>query len=129
MEKLKELLIGAQLKTIDENGFTVIKDGNEYKFKYKTDRGDRCGCGYAEITDTLLMSEEDYLKNPIITNIVIDSSGQEFGSETIKVVLYGDSKPMYEIEAEAGSGSGWCYGACASVECKLLNYNETLASW
>lgn len=127
MEKLKELLIGAQLKTIDENGFTVIKDGGEYQFEYKTEPGD-C-CGYAEITDALLMSEEDYLKNPIITNIEIDYSGQKYGSETIKVVLYGDSKPMYEINAEAGSGSGCCYGACASVECKLLDYNETLASW
>lgn len=121
---LKEL-IGAQIVSIDETRITVELLGKKYTLELDSDDGD-C-CGYADFTTTMLYSKND-INNPIITDIkFLNNDYPSFNTSII--TFYGSNKELAHIESEAGSGSGWSYGACVSIRCKDLNIDESLADW
>lgn len=121
-----EKLIGAQVVDISEDTIKVKLNDEIYDLKLETDQGD-C-CGYADFTTNLLYDKHSE-RNPIITNIEIVSSEEEQYCDRVKITFYGEYKPLIEIDAEAGSGSGWAYGACVELYCKELDINKRIASW
>ena len=46
-----------------------------------------------------------------------------------KLTFFGEYKPMAVVDTYSSSSSGWCYGACVSIHCDVLEINETLSSW
>lgn len=119
-------LIGAQLISMDNSGFTVKLPNKEIRcFDFNKDDGD-C-CGYAEIEGRMLYKPRSK-KNPIITNVIIkDTSDGEYSA--IKINFFGEDKLLATIESEAGSGSGWCYGASAWITCRETKETEALVGW
>lgn len=121
---LKELL-GSQILSIDETSITVELLGRKYILELDSDNGG-C-CGYADFTTTMLYSEND-INNPIITDIKF-LNNDDHSCDTSIITFYGSNKELANIESEAGSDSGWSYGACVSIRCKDLNIDERLADW
>lgn len=120
-------LIGYQLVFIDDENIVVRKDNTEYILNIKEDSGD-C-CGYNEITTKLLISETELNRNPIITNVEIDEVEAEWDGMNAKLTFFGEYKPIAIVDTFSSSGSGWCYGACVSINCEVLGINEILSSW
>lgn len=120
-----EKLIGAQILKVEEESIQVLKDGKVYILEILSDYGD-C-CGYANFTTTMLYSP-DSIHNPVITNVKTQE-GEDGESESVFVTFYGEYAPLVEIDAEAGSGSGWQYGASVTMVCKELGIDEHLVSW
>lgn len=120
-------LIGYQLVFIDDENIVVRKDNTEYVLNIKEDSGD-C-CGYNEITTKLLISETELNRNPIITNVEIDEVEDEWEGMNVKLTFFGEYKPIAIVDTFSSSGSGWCYGACVSINCEVLGINEILSSW
>lgn len=125
--ELKDL-VGFQLVELNDDTMVVKKDNNVYTIDFNRDEGD-C-CGYTEVENNLLFDKNNTKSNPIITKIETESDTDEYGDyDVINITLFGEYKPMATIRAEAGSGSGWCYGASVTVECKPLQLEETIVSW
>ena len=120
-----ENLIGAQILSVDDNCIEVIKDKKTYRLEIDSDDGD-C-CGYANFETNLLYSPND-IRNPVITNVTREDE-ESYDGESSTITFYGESKQLATIESDAGSGSGWSYGASVSLRCKALDIDETLASW
>ncbi|MEN2468130.1 hypothetical protein [Ornithinibacillus sp. JPR2-1] len=120
-----ENLIGAQILSVGETYIEVKKGEQVYKLEVLSDYGG-C-CGYANFTTKLLYSPND-LRNPVITSVARKDNGDDYEDSSI-ITFFGESKPLATIESEAGSGSGWHYGACVTLHCKALDINEDLASW
>jgi len=120
-----ENLIGAQILSIDETSIKVKLNDVVHTLEIEADPGN-C-CGFADFTTNLLYSENDF-RNPIITNI--KSEDEDDGYKTTSLItFYGEEKALATIESEAGSGSGWAYGATVNIRCKALDINADLASW
>lgn len=120
-----EKLIGAQILTVNDDSIEVKLGEKTFKLEIVSDGGD-C-CGYADFTTNLLYSENDF-RNPIITNVSLEGGEGAYCDSSI-ITFYGESKPLATIESEAGSGSGWSYGAFVSLKCIPLDIDEDLASW
>lgn len=120
-----ENLIGAQILTVNDDSIEVMLEGKIFTLEIDSDGGD-C-CGYANFTTNLLYSVND-CRNPIITNVSLENNGDGYGDSSV-VTFFGESKPLATIESEAGSGSGWNYGAYVTIRCKALDIEEDLASW
>ncbi|QQO41347.1 hypothetical protein 015DV004_132 [Bacillus phage 015DV004] len=120
-----EKLIGAQILTVSDDSIEV-KLGDEIHTLEIISDGGGC-CGYADFTTNLLYSENDF-RNPIITNVVMDD-GDDSRCDTSVVTFYGEAKSLVTIESEAGSASGYSYGAFVTLRCKALGIDEDLASW
>ena len=118
-------LIGAQIVSIDSFGMKVKLNDKEYFLEFHEDDGD-C-CGFASIIGELKYKKEDG-NNPVITNIEYENVGS-CGEDVLLITFYGESKVIAGLEGSCGSGSGYGYGAVASVVCKELDINEILASW
>lgn len=127
MERTKEKLIGCQLISVDDEHIVLkSKDGELVTLFIVEDEGD-C-CGYTEVTTRLLVDELDVKDNPIITSVeCIDKDCDSHA--TCKITLFGLNKPMAEIEATAGSGSGWMYGACVKLLCKKMDIKCDIVCW
>lgn len=124
---IKEL-IGWRLIKIDDGGFEVEKNGETKHFVFEDDYGD-C-CGYNEITTNLLISEDDFAKNPVITEVeMVDVTKMHSDCDRLRITFMGECKPIAEIVSESGSGSGWCYGAHAWIVCKETNETEEMTSY
>jgi hypothetical protein len=120
-----EKLIGAQILRVGVDFIEVKKDDEVFKLEIISDDGG-C-CGYAGFITNLLYSEND-IRNPIITNVSLENKENPYEDVSI-ITFFGESKPLATIESEAGSGSGWSYGAFVSLRCKALGIDEYLASW
>ncbi len=120
-----EGLIGAQILSMNEDKIHVKLGDQVHTLEIESYDGD-C-CGYADFTTTLLYEEEN-LRNPIITNVEFENNGDAY-SDSSTITFYGESKTLATIESDAGSGSGWSYGACVTIRCKTLDIDEDLASW
>lgn len=118
-------LVGAQVVRINESSIEVKLGDKIHVLEIVVDEGD-C-CGFANFDMKLLYAEGDE-RNPIITNIEIESDSKDY-EETAIMTFYGENKKIASIEAEAGSGSGWAYGACVTLRCKTLDIDETLVEW
>ena len=79
------------------------------------DEGD-C-CGYADIEVLKNTFEGDVL----ITNVETEDNEDDYydGSESVLVTFYGANKQIYQANLYDGSGSGWDYGAVATLSVKL----------
>lgn len=77
------------------------------------DEGD-C-CGYADIEVLKNTFEGDVL----ITNIETEDD-YDGDSESVLVTFYGANKQIYQANLYDGSGSGWDYGAVATLSVKLV---------
>lgn len=119
-------LIGFQLVEINNSEIKLKKDDKTFTLSIITDNGG-C-CGYNFVGTNLFISKRELNRNPIITDITIDRNEGEW-EQTCKVVLFGEEKNIAELETNSGSGSGWCYGACAWVKCKELDLDEVLSQW
>jgi hypothetical protein len=123
-------LVGYQLVSINDNAIVVRKGDSEYTIQINEDYGD-C-CGYNEINTKLLVSEDELVRNPIITNVEmeIDSSDASDGwGNSAKITFFGEVKPIAEMDSFSSSGSGWGYGACVTIVCEALEMNEVVTSW
>lgn len=120
-------LIGFQLVDLSDEVMVVQKDSTVYAIEFNHDEGD-C-CGFTNVHNTLLFDKNDSKENPVITNIERIDSGAGGDCDSITLTLFGGYKPLAKISAEASSGSGWCYGATVTVNCKPLQIDECLASW
>ena len=128
---LKQKLIGAQVLAVTNDGITVLINEKEFFLEIHTDDGDCCGFAYAQITalsDTLKVYHEDTTNNPVITDIKAVHSG-DGSSETVEITFFGESKELFEISGEAGSGSGWNYGATVSIVCSKLDLDEEIVGY
>ena len=119
-------LVGAQVVRINGSSIEVKLGDKIHVLEIVVDEGD-C-CGFANFDMTLFYAEDDE-RNPIITNIEIESDNDGYNKETAIITFYGENKKIASIEAEAGSRSGWAYGACVTLRCKTLDIDETLAKW
>jgi hypothetical protein len=119
-------LIGYQLISINPEEIVIRKDDKEYTLHIIDDGGD-C-CGYNDITTELLIDNAEVKRNPIITNVEIDECEDDYGSKA-KLTFFGEYKPIAVVDSYSSSGSGWCYGACVTIECKMLGINDTLSAW
>lgn len=73
-------------------------------------------CGYADI-DILKNTFEG---NVLITNVELDDGNRDnYPNNSIKVTFYGANKQIYQANLSDGSGSGWDYGAVATLSVKL----------
>ena len=117
-------LVGAQVVRINESSIEVKLGDKIHVLEIVVDEGD-C-CGFANFM-TLFYAEENE-RNPIITNIEVESGGDDY-REVIVVTFYGENRKIASIEAEAGSESGYSYGACVTLKCKTLDIDETLVKW
>lgn len=120
-------LIGAQIKRIKWDLIEIELNGKTYTLNSEEDNGD-C-CGFAKV-NTIVHYEEGSKRNPIITNIEYEDTEDEyFEKYSMRITFYGESAPLVSIESEAGSGSGWQYGACVTLVCKALDIEEVMARW
>jgi hypothetical protein len=120
-------LIGAQLISFGKDKFKVkTAKGKVKTFVLDEDEGD-C-CGYNEVVSTLLISKKELANNPIITDIKETDDEEDDGNRHI-LTLVGVSKPLAEINSYSSSGSGWCYGACVTLECKETRLSKILSHW
>lgn len=120
-----ENLIGAKLIDLDDNCLVVEKDNIRYHIKLEEDPGD-C-CGFNEIETTLLIDKNN---SPIIINTERTTDKDEYGDgEKCVLTLFGESKPIAEINTYSSSGSGWQYCACVKLVCDILDIDVMLSSW
>jgi hypothetical protein len=120
-------LIGAQLISFGKDKFKVkTEKGKVRTFVLDEDEGD-C-CGYNEVVSTLLIDKKELRNNPIITAIKESDTEEDDGNRHI-LTLVGISKPLAEIDTYSSSGSGWCYGACVTLECKETRLSKILSHW
>ena len=120
-------LIGAQLISFGKDKFKVkTAKGKVRTFVLDEDEGD-C-CGYNEVISTLLINKKELANNPIITDIKEINNEEDDGNRHI-LTLVGISKPLAEINSYSSSGSGWCYGACVTLECKETRLSKILSHW
>lgn len=127
MTKNLERLIGWQLVSIDDEKIVLTRNGRTITLTLTGDNGD-C-CGYYEISTKLLIDENDTRRNPLITKVQLIEQDSRCEGNVVKIVLFGEEKRIAEIDTEAGSESGWCYGACVTLTCDALNLNEIPAQW
>lgn len=73
-------------------------------------------CGYADIEVLKNTFEGDVL----ITNVETEDGGDDDGSDSVLVTFYGANKQIYQADLYNGSGSGWDYGAVATLSVKLV---------
>lgn len=111
---------------LDNTKMSVEKDRYIYSIEFDGDEGD-C-CGYYDIENNLLFDKDHIDNNPVITNIE-EECGERDCCEQIKITLFGEYKPIVIISAEAGSGSGWQYGAIVRVKCKPLEIEDVLVNY
>ena len=127
MEKELQKLIGSQLVGETCSGILLKKDGKVFELEIDTDSGD-C-CGYADFKKVLLIDEDNIKRNPVITKVEIIDGESDYDEESCLITLYGENLAMATVEATAGSGSGWHYGACVTVKCPTLGIAGCIASW
>ena len=124
-------LLGAQLVSLDEYGFTVRNaegEPGERHFVFDDDSGD-C-CGFNQIETKLLISEDEANRNPIITGIVEERDENSYGDgDSLTITFFGESKLLAQINSYSSSGSGWGYGATVTCKCVETQEQEVLTSW
>ena len=122
-------LIGFQLVGINDSEIKLKKGDKTFTLSLidSCEEEQMC-CEYNDIEANLFISKEEIDRNPLITDITIDKKEDEYW-QTCTVVFFGEEKNIAKLETFSGSGSGWCYGACASVKCKELGLNEVLSEW
>ena len=123
-------MIGMRLVNI-EHGRIVLAD------KYNHNHTVTFNCYFdsweiAEVEATLITDDVNAL--PVITSIETRSKinnrdeDDSTGMETV-ITLFGMSKPLAEINAYAGSDSGYKYGATVAITCESLSVDEDIAAW
>jgi len=125
-------IIGSKLVSLDDKHMLFEKDDKTFTLDFVLNQGG-CVCSYAKVTNTLLYDKNSET-NPVITKIDAvknpdDDEADYDSSNTCIITLFGLDKAIATIKAEAGSGSGWCYGACVSLVCKNLNINEAVCEY
>lgn len=123
--ELKDL-VGFQIVRLDDESMTVKKNGKEHLLTFAEDYGD-C-CGYTNVKNSLFFDPNITKRNPVIVNVEYSDEGKECESR-IRITFFGAHKKLAEIEAEAGSGSGWNYGANVVVACVSLGLTEEIVRY
>ena len=119
------MLIGAQLVSFDDYGFTVKKGEETYVFEYETDYGG-C-CGFTQIDTDLCVDLNDPSNNPVITKVELDPYCDD--GDGLIITLFGLYKPLAIANVYASSGSGWEYGASVSLHCVQTDETTTLVQY
>jgi len=79
------------------------------------DEGD-C-CGFADMDEL----QNTFKGDVLITNVEVDDGDTDnYPNNSIKVTFYGANKQIYQANLSDGSGSGWDYGAVATLSVKLV---------
>lgn len=113
IKTLEKALLGKHV-TKNADG-TLLIDGQEVTTH--AIGGDCCAYAYAEV---------EHFTDGIITHIkTLDR--ENYGDSTVAVTIYHENTKLAELMANAGSGSGWSYGAISQI---LLNGEELItATW
>lgn len=125
-EMLKDI-IGAQLISINHDGFTV-KTANDKEIIFYFDSCMGNCCGYNELEATLYFDQEDMDNAPVITNIICDKKDDADGDRMI-ITFFGINKTLAQFDSFSYSGSGWCYGATVTLTCYSTNKKATVTQW
>ena len=123
--KIKDL-VGFQLVDLDNERMIVKKGKQEFTLSFNRDYGD-C-CGYTNVENALCFDRTNTKRNPVIANVEYSNGDSEDQSD-VKITFFGENKKIAEVSADAGSGSGWNYGANVTVSCNALGINETIVQW
>ena len=120
-------LIGAQIISTRENGFTVkTQDGKTRTFVIKEDEGDCCGFNEWD----LKIFKDNIKRNPIITNVQkVEDDGESGDEHTAKITLFGEYAPLVHLDSLSSRGSGWSYGACVTLECLETTESCVITCW
>ena len=125
--KIKDLF-GYQLVSIDNCKIVVKKGDSFYTLLIEEYSGD-C-CGFNELETRLLISNHELNRNPVITNVVVEQNENcDCDGDSAKITFFGEFRPIAELESYSSSGSGWCYGACVTIQCKELDIAEAITEW
>lgn len=125
-------LIGAQLIELNERGFKIqMANGDIRTYKFEEDSGG-C-CGYNDFS-VLLFDDEDTKENPVITNIAYEKAEPSYdflysGGQRLQITFFGAHKKLATIDSYSSSGSGWCYGACVTVDCVETGEHAVITNW
>lgn len=123
-------LIGMQLVSWEDATKTLIVQKGEERFKLVFDDSDEGDCcGYNEFFVELTASDDELKRNPVITNVSAERSGEDEDCDSLEITFLGESKKIMTISSVSGSGSGWCYGAIVTVKCEALAIDETVTGW
>lgn len=120
-------LVGFQLVGMNDECIVVSKGDKVYTIEFECDEGD-C-CGYYRLNTALHFDPNETKNNPVITDVVEEVSDDGYYNDCVNIHFFGVNKKLATIEAEAGSGSGWAYGAFVAVKCKALKLEHTIAEW
>lgn len=121
-------LIGYQLVSID-NTEIVVQKGDEIHTLHIVENYGDC-CGFNEVSTELFIDDTDTKRNPVITNVEIDSGEHPYAScDSVKITFFGEYKPIARLNSLSSSGSGWCYGACVTIVCDSLDIDEQISRW
>lgn len=124
--KLQETLIGAQIISVNEQGFAIkTPNGNIRTFVVTEDYGDCCGYN----NWNLKIFEENISRNPIITKVEWVEGDDAAEADTATITLFGEYAPLVCLDSESSSGSGWCYGACVTLQCVETAQNFLITSY
>jgi len=105
------ITIDSRGQGIDELQWLVGKVINKDNMIVDIDTGD-C-CGWADVETV----KDTFNGDVLITNVSTkDDYDNFYGEDCVVVTLYGQNKEIYEMNLSDGSGSGWDYGAVATIE-------------
>lgn len=123
-------LIGMQLVSWDDDRkiMTVKKGNNLFKLVFDDSKEGGC-CGYNDFFAELFVSNEELKRNPVITKLECERSGDEENADSVRITFLGEAKKIMTINSLSSSGSGWCYGATVTVKCEALSIDETVTGW
>lgn len=121
--KITDALIGAKLISVSDYEIKIEKDHKVYTLNIEQEQGG-C-CGYSEVETKLLINEKS---KPVITKIEFDRN-DNYENDTCLITFFGEYKPLATINSCSGSGSGYYYGACVTIECRDLDICEVITEW
>lgn len=119
-------LIGSQIVSVNESTIKIRTPQGEIRhLDIVEDKGDCCG-----FNDwTIKIFEDEIQRNPVITNVVLQSDGSCGEEDTATLTFFGEYAPMVEVDSLSSSGSGWCYGACVEIVCRETTERNTITVW
>ena len=118
---MSEVFVGSKLLKITDTDIIIERDGIVYTIEYDIDQG-AC-CSYADVFAKLLVSETE---SPVITSITYKKDNSNYRVCRCVLTFFGVNRAIADACCQAGSESGYDYGANVQLVCKELRIKEVL---